>query len=115
MAYISKVKLPNNSEYLIKDKEAHYYGVCSTANNVAVKSVTISGFELVEGVRISVKFENENIANNPSLSINGGTAIPIKLEYGNIGPWNDGEIVDLIYNNNKWNIVNYSKIEVIHL
>ena len=115
MAYISKVKLPNNSEYLIKDKEAHYYGVCSSANNVAIKSVTISGFELVEGVRISVKFENENIADNPSLSINGGTAINFQLENDNIGLWDAGEIVDLRYDGTNWCVVNYSKVEVVYL
>ena len=115
MSYISQVTLPNNSSYYLKDKELHYYCACATAANTAEKTVTISDFALVTGVRIIVKFTYGNTAAAPSLSINSGTAVSFYLNEGNVALWEDGETVEFIYDGTYWNMINYDKIEVIRL
>ena len=47
-----------------------HYGVCSTASNVAAKTVTCANFKLVNGARISVRFASTNIADAPTLNVN---------------------------------------------
>lgn len=115
MSYISQITLPNNSSYYLKDKELHYYTSCSTAADTATKSVTISGFTLVEGVKVTIAFTYANTAAAPSLSINSGTAVSFYLNKDNITLWEDGETVEFIYDGTYWNIINYDKIEVIRL
>lgn len=86
-----------------------YYGVCDTAANVKIKTVSIPGFSLTTGITIHVKFTYNNDASAPTLSINGGTAIPI-VRYGNtaIGTqdettgWYAGAIVTLTYDGTNW-------------
>ena len=115
MAYISEIKLPNNSSYLLKDKAAHYYATCSTAAATATKTTTISDFNLESGVRITLTFTYGNTASSPALSINEGTAKNFLLINDNIALWNAGETCDFIYDGTNWNLVNYDKIEVIRL
>lgn len=51
------------------------YGVCQTAGNVAIKSVTISGgFSYIEGARILVQFTNSNTATGVKLTVNSAPA-----------------------------------------
>lgn len=50
------------------------YGTCSTMASTAAKTVTISGFSLVSGALVVVKFTRGNTASSPTLSINGTTA-----------------------------------------
>ena len=58
------------------------YVVCDTAVGTAAKTVTKTGFELLEGSIINVMFTNGNTATNPTLAITYGTgqstaAIPL--------------------------------------
>lgn len=53
------------------------YGVCYTAGDTAVKTVTIPGFRLVVGASVTVQFTNQNVVNNPTLNVNGTGAYPI--------------------------------------
>lgn len=48
-----------------------HYGTCSTADATAAKTVALTGFALVTGARIVVKFTATNTAANPTLNVNG--------------------------------------------
>lgn len=51
-----------------------FYGTCSTAAATAAKVVTLSnatGWELLPGTIVGVKFTNTNTAENPTLNVNG--------------------------------------------
>lgn len=47
------------------------YGTCSTAAATAAKVVSCTGFALVTGAEITVKFTVTNTAANPTLNVNG--------------------------------------------
>ena len=120
MSNISKIVLPDGNLYNIKDTvsgyEPAYYGTCSTAAATAAKTTTITDFPttLHTGIRVSVKFSNANTVANPTLSINGGTAIAIK-RYGTTAvstsaasSWNAGSVVDMVYDGTNWIITNWN-------
>ena len=56
------------------------YGVCSTSGSTTAKTVSCTGFSLVTGAEITVKFNNTNTASNPTLNVNstGAKAIYYK-------------------------------------
>ena len=60
------------------------YAVCSNSASTVAKTVTVNGFTLVEGARITILFGNGNTASNPTLSVNGGTAIPLLFNGANL-------------------------------
>ena len=53
------------------------YGTCSTAADTAAKTVDCTGFKLVTGAEITVKFTVTNKATKPTLNVNGEGARPI--------------------------------------
>lgn len=53
------------------------YGSCSTAAATAAKTVSASGFKLVTGTSIRVKFNVTNTAASPTLNVNDTGAKPI--------------------------------------
>ena len=61
------------------------YAQCTTAGATAAKVVSIENFILCPGGIISVNFVNAFTASNPTLSVNGSAAKPIKL-YENAMP-----------------------------
>lgn len=46
------------------------YGTCSTAAGTAAKTVACTGYALITGSEITVKFSNTNTAVNPTLNVN---------------------------------------------
>lgn len=111
MAYISEVKLPNNSSYKLKDATLHYYAVCGTVAATATKSITLANFTLETNTRITITFTYANTASSPALSINEGNAI----SFATNTEWNDGDTLDFIYDGTNWVPINYNRIEVIRL
>lgn len=85
-----------NKSYVDHNK----YAVCSTAGNVAAKTVSIPYFLMQTGVTIRVKFLHANTTENPTLNVSNTLALPIK-SYGTLPPinggWKDNEIVSLLY------------------
>lgn len=61
------------------------YGTCSTAAAAAEKTVACTGFSLVTGAEITVKFIVTNTATNPTLNVNGTGAKPIYYRGAAIG------------------------------
>ena len=60
------------------------YAVCSNSASTVAKTVTVNGFTLVEGARITILFGNGNTASNPTLTVNGGKAIPLLFSGANL-------------------------------
>ena len=54
-----------------------HYGTCSTAAATAAKVVSLTGFTLATGARVSVKFTVANTASSPTLNVNNTGAKPI--------------------------------------
>ena len=94
MADISKVTLPNNETYDLKDSVARggignaklFYGTCSSAAAATEKAVTCSEFtanDLVAGTMINVKFDatNSGAVASLTLNVNGTGAKSIKYIY----------------------------------
>ena len=85
----------------------YWYGTCSTASATVAKTVTLSGFELVTNVRVTIKFTNSNTATNATLNINStgakaiyyhGTNVPNNIIVAN-------SIINLVYNGTQYEIV----------
>lgn len=101
-----------------------FVGVCESAGNVQNKVVTVdSGFKLEKGVRIAVKFSNNNSykptsSTPPTLNVNGTGAKSISIS----GNWaytidsngvylgNSGQYTYYIYNGTYWIWEGISKI-----
>ena len=87
------------------------YGVCSTAANTAAKTVSITTgtFSLETGARITVRFDNENIANSPTLNVNSTGAKEIFHQFAKITGGNNkallAGIVDFVYDGTRWHLV----------
>ena len=82
-----------------------HFGVCSTAADVAAKTVALSGFVLTEGARVAVFFTNTNTASNLTLNINstGAKAISCtKGTYAPTGQWEANQIVEFVYYSSHW-------------
>jgi hypothetical protein len=56
-----------------------HYGKCSTAAATAAKVVSLTGFTLVTGAQIAIKFTVTNTAASPTLNVNNTGAKPIRL------------------------------------
>lgn len=88
-----------------------HYGTCATAAATAAKTVSKSGFSLVTGARIAVKFTHGNLAGDPTLNVNSTGAKKIYYagtKVGRVGLWGDGEVVEFIYDGTNWILVNPS-------
>ena len=83
------------------------YGVCETAGATAAKTVSITNTVLTPGGIIAVNFVNAFTASNPTLSVNGSAAKPIKL-YGNampMGKVHANTILVMYYDGTQFNVI----------
>ena len=102
---ISKVN-PSGTEYALA---SNAYGYCETAGATAAKVVDMTGFSLVEGITIHVKFLYANTASNPTLNVNNTGAIKI-MQYGTTAAagaaattgWQAGAMVMFTYDGTNW-------------
>lgn len=62
-----------------------HYGTCATAATTQAKVVSVSGFNLTTGARVTVKFTVTNTAASPTLNVNGTGAKAIKYRGNAIG------------------------------
>lgn len=119
-SYISKITLPNNSEYKLKadntwngitGSNINCYAECSTAAATVAKEATVLNgtFSLEKGATVFVKFAETNSASSPTLNINNTGAKALKI-YGttavgtgqNTNGWRAGAIVPFIYDGTNW-------------
>lgn len=94
---------------LLKESPGSYYGSSSTAEDIAAKIVTVSSsqhFSLRVGTIIGIAFENTNIAEEPTINVNGsgakriykGTSVQSYGDAGIVG----GTISFFQYNGTYW-------------
>lgn len=104
--YIGKMDPGNGTQYSLGSTA---YGVCDTAAATAAKTVDMTGFTLIEGATIFVKFTNANSAANPTLNVNNTGAKSI-VQYGttavgttnSTNGWYAGAIICLTYDGISW-------------
>ena len=95
-----------------------HYCTCYTASSTANKTVTVTGFVLETGARVTVKFSNSNTAANPTLNVHNGSAytgakaIMYRGDSSVSGSsdyyrWQAGDIVDFIYDGTNWVMVGW--------
>ena len=104
--YIGKINPGNGTNYALGSTA---YGYCETAGDTAAKVVDMTGFELVTGATIFVKFKNANSAASPTLNVNSTGAKPM-YRYGTTAMsttsgtngWTSGAILTLTYDGKGW-------------
>ena len=86
------------------------YGVCSTASATVAKTVTITNFALVTGVKVTVKFSNANTATNPTLNVNSTGAKALYDGTTNIKATliEAGKIYDFVYDGTNYVLISGS-------
>lgn len=89
-----------------------YYGVCNTEETTKDKVVVCPNFVLEEGASIKVSFKKaEGTSSLSTLNVNNTGAIGIYLRHSSSisshagGMWQDGEVVDFVYDGTGWVIV----------
>ena len=83
------------------------YGECETAGATPAKTVSMTNTVLTPGGVIAVNFVNAFTASDPTLSVNGSTAKPIKL-YGNampMGKVHANTILVMYYDGTQFNVI----------
>ena len=104
--YIGKINPGDGKQHALGSTA---YGYCETAAATAAKVVDMTGFTLVEGATIFVKFKERNNAANPTLNVNGTGAKPI-YRYGTTRPgtndntngWQAGAVMAFTYDGAGW-------------
>lgn len=97
---------------------ATHYCTCDTDSGTAEKTVTVTGFVLETGARVTVKFLDSNTASNPTLNVHNGsgyTGAKAIMYRGtssvsgssNYYRWQSGDIVDFIYDGTNWVMVGW--------
>ena len=84
-----------------------HYGSCSTAAGTAEKAVSCTGFSLVAGARITVKFTVTNTAANPTLNVNstGAKAIYYRGSAISAGYLAANRTYEFVYNGTQYELV----------
>ena len=103
---IQKVDPGNSTQYSIASTA---YGYCETAAATTAKVVDMTGFTLIEGTTVHIKFKERNNSTNPTLNINGTGAYPI-VQYGTTAAgsgdttsgWNAGAVLTLTFDGTSW-------------
>ena len=119
MATISKIKNGSINYQIVGSPR---YAICSTSSNAIAKVASLvdnsSVITLETGVRICVKFTNENTVASPTLNIGDTGAKDIywhgvTLESNQY--WQAGAVLDFVYNGTQWELVGIAKtIDVDH-
>lgn len=95
-----------------------HYCTCYTDSGTAEKIVSVTGFVLEEGARVTVNFSESNTASNPTLNVHNGSAYTgaKAIMYrgtssvsgsSNYYRWQAGDIVDFIYDGTNWVMVGW--------
>ena len=93
-----------------------HYCTCYTDSDTAEKIVSVTGFVLEEGARVTVNFSESNTAANPTLNVHSGNAYTgaKAIMYRGTSSvsgssdyyrWQAGDIIDFIYDGTNWVMV----------
>ena len=89
------------------EADATFYATSSSSASTKAKTATVqepSGFELKEGVVVSVKFTNANTASSPTLNVDGTGAKPIRTLGTSSAYWAAGQTVLFVYDGTYWQV-----------
>lgn len=95
-----------------------HYCTCYTDSGTVEKIVSVTGFVLEEGARVTVNFSESNTASNPTLNVHNGrgyTGAKAILYRGassvsdssDYYRWQAGDIIDFIYDGTNWVMVGW--------
>ena len=84
-----------------------HFGTCSTAAATAAKTVALTGFSLVTGSMVFVKFTVTNTAANPTLNVNstGAKYILYRGNYIHASALTANRVYSFVYDGNYWQYV----------
>lgn len=84
-----------------------HYGTCSTAAATVAKTVTLTGFTLVTGARVMVKFTVTNTASSPTLNVNstGAKAIMYRGSAITSSYLAANRVYEFVYDGTDWELV----------
>lgn len=80
------------------------YGTCSTAAATAAKVATVTGFKLVYGTSVSIRFTDGNTAASPTLNINSLGAKAIYTNGTRYAYWTAGATVTFVYDGTNFQV-----------
>lgn len=80
------------------------YGTCSTAAATAAKVATATGFKLVSGTSVSIKFTYANTAASPTLNINSLGAKAVYVNGTRYAYWAAGSTVTFVYDGTQFQV-----------
>lgn len=106
-AQATKLQTPRAIDGMEFDGTAQiiHYGFCSTGADVDEKAVSLAGFTLVTGARITVNFTMPNTVGSPTLNVNGTGAVALKCKNRTTGLLWQAEIMTLVYDGTNWCII----------
>lgn len=95
-----------------------HYGTCYTDSGTVEKIVSVTGFVLETGARVTVNFSESNTAANPTLNVHSGNAYTgaKAIMYRGTSSvsgssdyyrWQAGDIIDFIYDGTNWVMVGW--------
>ena len=95
-----------------------HYCTCYTDSGDAGKIVSVTGFVLEEGARVTVNFSESNTAENPTLNVHNGIAYTgakaimyrgtsSVSDSSDYYRWQAGDIIDFIYDGTNWVMVGW--------
>lgn len=89
------------------ENDATFYATSSSSASTSSKTATVQepeGFELKEGVVVSVKFTNANSASSPTLNVDSTGAKPIRTLGTSSAYWAAGQTVLFVYDGTYWQV-----------
>lgn len=89
------------------DIEISHYAYCDTPGNISEKTIELSGFSMMIGAKVTVRFQHTDVIGNPTLNVSGTGAHPIRYHSLNIPPnyIQSGAALDLVYAGARWEVV----------
>lgn len=79
------------------------YATCLTSATIRAKTVTLDGFTLIAGARITVRFTYANTTTSPTLNVNSTGAIAIQADGDTMYvKWLAGAVMEFVYDGSSW-------------
>ena len=87
--------------------DVNSFGIVNTAGNNSRKATTITNFKLVAGAQVTIKFTNNNTANNPTLNVSETGDVPIRYNGSNIeaAKLTNAKIYTFVYDGVGYNLI----------
>lgn len=82
-------------------------GICATASDTAAKTCSITGFSLLKGTMVIIRFYYKNTASNPTLNVSETGAKPIYYQLHPVPPEyiREDAVLAMLYDGSCWWIV----------